>query len=297
MFARRLLKTILYNRKINPTARALLKPVSPLIPKKFVPMLPVLSRFSVGLPGGRYLVLEEREGQDAIARILYWKGFRGFEYETARLFYELAKESSVVFDIGANIGYYSLLAAIANSEAQIYAFEPVPRVYDRFLRNVELNNASNVTMVRAAVTSFDGDITIYVPIVDVPSSASTLEGFREHTEEMRVPAITIDTFADQNQISRVDLMKIDTEGTECNVLEKARHIVERDEPIIICEVLKGMTEEALQSFFRSSGYEYYWITDTGLVQKDIIEGDYTHSYMNYLFCKKERVASIERIVG
>lgn len=297
MFVKRFVKEMLYHRRINPIARALLKPISFLIPNRLIPLLPVLCDFSVNLPDGKSLILGEQRGQDLIARILYWKGFKGYEYETVKLFYGLAEESNTVFDVGANIGYYALLAAIANKQGKVYAFEPVPKVYERLERNVALNECSNIINTQAAVTNFAGDIPIYVPRVDIPVSASTLKGFREGTEEFRVPAIMLDTFAKDNHIAKLDLMKIDTEATEHDVLEGARNIIQRDEPMIICEVLYGRNGKALEGFFSKTGYRYYWITDKGLVPRDTLEGDNTYKYRDYLFCPEDKLVSTGALSG
>ena len=296
MFIRKIAKLILYNRKINPIVRLLIRPLSPLISIKLAVLLPVLCKFSVKLPEGYRLTLEESKGQDTIARILYWKGFKGYEYETARLFFALSRQSKVILDVGANIGYYTFLAALKNSSIRVYTFEPVPRVYTQLKRNVELNKCSNVETVCSAVTSFNGDIMLYIPKSDIPVSSSTLKGFRESEEEYNVPAITLDSFVNEKHII-VDLMKIDTEAIECDVLEGSQIFIQRDRPVIFCEVLKDRTEKALEEFFHNRGYVYYWITVQGLIRQESIEGDGTYKYNNYLFCPKEKAADIETKFG
>ena len=168
--------------------------------------------------------------------------------------------------------------------------QPVPRVYEHLNHNIGLNRLSNVVTSNGAVTNFDGQKTLYIPAGTMPVSASTLKGFRDAEEELQVPALTLDTFVERNHISRVDLMKIDTEATEHMVLEGGRNLIRRDEPVIICEVLKGRTEKFLNKLFSALGYNYYWITEQGLIQKETIEGDGTYKYSNYLFCKGEKLS-------
>jgi len=288
-FVRKEIIRLLCNKRVNTTAIVLLKHLSSFIPDKLITRMPIVGKVSVELPDGNYLVMETG-GEDLITRALFWMGFKGYEYETTKLFYELAKKSNVIFDIGANTGYYTLLAAIGNGEGQVFAFEPIPKIYEYLKRNIALNPKSNVIAISSAVTNFDGEITLYIPADDgiIPTSASTLEGFRETEGEISVPAITIDSFVYKNQIEKVDLMKIDTEATEHIVLEGAKHILKRDEPMIICEVLKGRTERFLEALLSDLGYKYYWITDKGLIQRDTIEGDGTGKYGTYLFCKEEK---------
>jgi broad specificity polyphosphatase/5'/3'-nucleotidase SurE len=73
------------------------------------------------------------------------------------------------------------------------------------------------------------------------------------------------------------------------VLEGAKNLLKRDEPIIICEVLKGRTEKYLHSILDNLQYKYYWISDEGLIEKEQIEGDGTYKNSNYLFITKKKI--------
>lgn len=214
-FAKQRIMRALCNKRMNTVAVAWLKHIRKFIPDKFTTRMPIVGKVFVQLPDRRCLVMET-DGRDLIARDLFWGGFKGFEPETAKLFYKLAENSNVTFDIGANVGYYTLLAAIANERGQVYAFEPVPEIYEWLKRNIALNSISNVIAVPSAVTKFDGDITLYVPADNgydvIPSSASTLEGFVERPIGISVAATSLDSFAHKGKVEKVDLIKIDTDG-------------------------------------------------------------------------------------
>jgi hypothetical protein len=117
----------------------------------------------------------------------------------------------------------------------------------------------------------------------VSHNASTLEGFREATETILVPAVTLDTYVRTNKIAKVDLIKMDTEGAEHNVLEGAKNILKRDEPVIICEVLKGLTENSLGAILEGTEYRFFHITGSGLIRRRKIVADETRRNVNYLF--------------
>jgi len=174
----------------------------------------------------------------------------------------------------------------------VYAFEPVPRIVDHLKKNVKINKLHNLQINSSAITNYDGKITLYVPSFTIPVGASTLQGFRDVSETISVSALTIDSFVAMNSIPKVDLIKIDTEATEHMVLEGAKNLLKRDEPIIICEVLKGRTEKYLHSILDNSQYKYYWISDDGLIEKKKIEGDGTYKNMNYLFITKKKIQDI-----
>lgn len=223
---------------------------------------------------------------------MYWKGIDGFEGDTLQLFIKLLKFADTVLDIGANIGIYALIAATDNPNRKVYAFEPVPRTVKRLERNIELNKVENLQVECSAITNYDGEITLYIPSAAIPRAASTAKGFRESNEAISVQALTIDSFVTINNISKVDLIKIDTETTEHLVLEGAKNVLERDEPIIICEVLKAQTNKLFYSILDGTNYKYFWISSEGLVEKEQIEADKTYKNMNYLFITKRKMDEI-----
>jgi FkbM family methyltransferase len=270
-----------------------IKPFAAIMPKGILTRISVYGKICLRLPNSKKVYLLS-DGNDYISSLLYWGGIDAFEGNTIKLFIELLNYSDTFFDIGANTGIYSLIAATDNHRRMVYAFEPVPRVVDCLKRNVELNKLHNIQINPYAITNYDGEITLYIPDSAIPTEASTHEGFRKTTKNISVQAKTIDSFVIQNEISKVDLMKIDTEGTEHEVLEGARNILRRDEPILICEVLKGRTEDRLHVVMDRLGYKYFWISDGGLIEKKLIEGDPTYRNMNYLFITdKKRQEALE----
>jgi hypothetical protein len=98
--------------------------------------------------------------------------------------------------------------------------------------------------------------------------------------------ITLDSFIRDRGLTKVDLIKIDTEGTEPQVLRGMGETLRRDRPTIICEVLKGFgTERELQEMLCHYGYRYYLLTRDGPTLRETIEGqpDDRWELRNYLF--------------
>lgn len=199
------------------------------------------------------------------------------------LYIKLLKFVDTVLYIGANTEIYTLIAATDNPDRKVYAFEPVPRVFSHFKRNIELNKVDNLQINYIAISDYDCEITLYVPSVNIPKTSSTAKGFRENSEAISVQALSIDSFVNINNILKVALMKIDTETTEHLVLQGAKNVLQRDEPIIISGVLKGEKEELLHSILDNTEYKYFLISGEGLVEKEKIEGDETYINKNYLF--------------
>lgn len=293
---KKLAKSVVYNRILNVLLRRIIKPFSSVIPQKIRIRIPIVGISCCKLPNAKrlYLYTDRCDGySDGIANRLYWGGLYAYEGETLQLFIKLLKYTDTFIDIGAYTGLYAIIAAIDNPNRNVYAFEPVPRIFNYLKRNVELNGLRNLQIDSSAITNYVGDTKLFVPSGSIPTESSTLQGFRKASETISVRALTIDSFVTINNISRVDLIKIDTEATEHWVLEGAKKVIKRDEPIIICEVLSGMTEKELHCVLDDLGYKYYLISHDGLIQKERIEGgNIKYKCMNYLFIMEKRLRQI-----
>ena len=239
---------------------------------------------SCALPNGRVLKLWSL-GDDWVSNQVYWKGLAGYEPETVSIFLKLTSCASVTFDVGAYVGFYTVLAAHANPSGRVYAFEPHPDAYPRLLRNVELNQLSNVDCIHAAVGDAEGAADLYCGPGALPTSSSlSLDFMRPHgtVQGVRVKVVALDVFVRERSISRVDLLKIDTESTEPQVLQGMLGTLQRDRPSIICEVLQGRgAEDRLEDILGGLGYRYYLLTPTGPMLVPKVTGHET--WLNYLF--------------
>lgn len=150
----------------------------------------------------------------------------------------------VVFDVGANLGYYTLLFADAvGPQGRLVSIEPHPDTFELLRQSVELNGYSRRTrLVRAAATAVDGEkLRLFAPSGE-PKNA-TLERVPEEMvgERFEVESIAIDTLA--AGLSRVDFLKIDVEGAERSVVEGMRETVRRHRPTIVLEYNRGRYDD------------------------------------------------------
>ena len=123
--------------------------------------------------------------------------------------------TDIVFDIGANIGNFSLFAA-QRTHGLIYAFEPMPQNFAALQRNIQLRNGSNIVPVGKAVTGRDGSVTMHVS--DVSSAHSVTHELFGRGKTLEVPCVTLDTFCRENRVPRIDFLKIDCEGAEFEII-------------------------------------------------------------------------------
>lgn len=289
----RALRRVAYHRTANRLLRILLRPVAPWLSGRFLRRVPLVGRFEVPLATGETVLFDSRGG-DGILRRLYWHRQLGFEESVQRVFARLARRSRTILDIGANTGLYTLLAARVNPTARIWAFEPLPAAFSGLERNVQLNRLTHVSIECAALTDRDGWIELHVPRSTrfIPTMASTSADFRPDCQVLRVRAMTLDDHVRCRGVETVDLLKIDTEATEPRVLAGGMETLRRHRPLIVCEVLEGMTEDALEQLLAPLGYRYFWIAEEGPIETRTIEGHNRSLEANYLFVPKEKVDSL-----
>ena len=243
----------------------------------------VLSRF-----GFRVQVdLEDRMGQ-----FLYAVG--QYERPTSLLIRSLLDTGSTFLDIGANLGYFTLLAAKhVGPGGRVIAFEPLPSAHSRLRQNVSLNEFNNCQLHRVALSNRRGT----APFFKGPEHHSGLSSLRPLESFHGVSSIKVERLDDVVSASTaVDLVKIDVEGAEVKVIQGMQNLLAAQRPELIVEV----TEEFLESFshdvgdlfgeLRPLGYKMFRIQQDGLTR--IRAGsDSEPGQFNALFTARQNWAS------
>jgi FkbM family methyltransferase len=138
-----------------------------------------------------------------------------YEPEVARKLIEILQPGMTVCDIGANIGFLTLLAArLVGPAGRVYAFEPVPDNFRILQQNIARNGHKNVTTFQKAVSEHNGVARIHIS--DFCGCHSLLPNpAQDSGRTIEVEMVRLDSLPD---LRHVDLIKIDTEGTELSVL-------------------------------------------------------------------------------
>ena len=150
----------------------------------------------------------------------------GYEKYQASLFQKLVTEDMTVVDIGANIGFYTLLAAkLVGTKGKVFTFEPEPQNYALLLRNIELNGYKNVTPVRKAVSSKTGKADLFI------NKRTGSHGFLSDREDV-IGVTTVETMSLDNYFEGkecpIDIIKIDVEGSELAVFAGMPNIIKKN---------------------------------------------------------------------
>jgi FkbM family methyltransferase len=171
------------------------------------------------------------------------------------VFAEHVPAGGTVWDIGANIGFYSLIASRLVGEGRVVAFEPLPANLDAIRRNLRLNGITNVEPRALALSDEEGtaDLQVHSRQTWAKLDTSADTGFRGEGEAAAHIEVELSTIDRQlEQLGAPDLLKIDIEGAEVAALRGAATLLSEHRPTIICE-LHG-TNDGVCDLLESHGY-------------------------------------------
>jgi FkbM family methyltransferase len=152
-----------------------------------------------------------------------------------RLLASRLRPGGVVFDIGANVGFFTVIAArLVGPEGRIFAFEPLPEAIPILRRNAALNGMSSVEVIEAAVGAADGQGTLRIP--DLLLGARLDDSASDGDRQVVVQITSIDSALARGEIVPPDFVKIDAEGAEGDVLRGMAKTIRAHRPEILCEL-------------------------------------------------------------
>jgi FkbM family methyltransferase len=178
-------------------------------------------------------------------------------------------QGDVVFDVGANVGFFTIIAArLVGESGHVYAFEPVPKNVRYVRRNTELNRQQNVTIVDKAVAGRSGRGSLVLASYSGGAALATATRPPDATATIDVELVSIDDAIEGALVPPPTLVKIDVEGAELEVLQGMVATLRRHGPTIVCEIDGGERDafdekhRACTDFLRSHGYEVTPLADS-----------------------------------
>ncbi|MDR1361960.1 MAG: FkbM family methyltransferase, partial [Holosporaceae bacterium] len=195
----------------------------------------------------------------------------------------LLKKDDVFIDVGANMGYFSLLISqTLNENGHIYALEPSKRDFDRLAENIELNDLGDtISHYRYAVTDAKGSAELQIATeernaLNTLGSDFSVSGLEKICTET-VPTISLDEFVAEEGISKVNVIKLDVEGSELKALMGARKTIQKHKPTIMLGLnvaaLKacGADIQKIESLLQELDYSMYKaVEDQGFALKKVV---------------------------
>ena len=230
-----------------------------------------------GLPsGGVSVCFEDLSHYRGVRRL--WL----YEREFTEAFLKAASDAAVIYDVGANVGIYSLLAARANPAARVFAFEPEPRLTTLIARSAAANDFGGIEVKRVCLGDENGEMRLALSGVSGHHVSTGTE-----TDTIPTTVARIDTLVASGQLPAPNLIKIDAEGYEYKILDGMGDLLRTHGPDIVVEIHETFMErygdslEKLLALMSAAGY-----VAVRLRQPDNGETHNVHRQSHYLFTRQ-----------
>lgn len=180
---------------------------------------------------------------------------------------------SVVIDVGANVGYYSLLAG--KIAKKVYAIEPEELNFSILKKNTQSNGFKNIKLIKVAAGNRQGKVVIKRSKINPGAHKVVME-------RGEIKMIRLDDLIKE----KVDVIKIDVEGMEAEVIRGAKNLIEKWRPIIFLEYGVNGRDKKMIKFLRRMYGVIYWIDEYGQTYRKISDGELERATGN-LMMKEE----------
>jgi FkbM family methyltransferase len=230
---------------------------------------------------------------------IYYYGF--FEANLTNFFINFLQEGDVFFDVGAHVGYYTMLAReLVGETGSVHSFEPTPRTFRSLVENIR--EFKNVSANNAAVFNEETEIEF----ADYGPKYSAFNSYKERTGEsmkflgkpeiVSAKTVSLDNYCRERSLQPT-VVKIDAEGAEHMILQAMTRIIADIKPIITIEVAGGeeWKDNCARSIaiLRSNGYECFEATLEGQLKTHHPQA--TYSYENLIFVHAEKLSLIQSL--
>lgn len=244
--------------------------------------------------------------KDQVACNVMKYGWQAYEKPMGLLIARLSQQPSVYFmDIGANTGFYSLLAC-SSGALKVIAYEPIPEIFSILQENVRLSGMKNLIEThQEAISDKCGSVKIYTPTNNdkyIETSASLNQAFRAGEDVgVDIQTISLNSFITNkwlNNFSRESclVLKIDVESYELPVLTGADLFLKTYQPIIFIELLKDNPERVvIYNLIISLGYRAVSLSKNSCQLVNAIESTES-AHDNYLFVPNSQIDHVLSVI-
>jgi len=258
-----------------------------------------LGRFVRSLSKSNIVEIEGRkmftQNNDGLALSI----FKIYEPNQTKIVKKYVHEGDVVIDVGAHVGYYTLLMAqLVGKNGKVYSFEPDPVNFELLKKSVEINGFENVVLIQKAVSDTTEKIKLFLGDNDSAINRIYDAKLGDAKKSIDVESITIDEYFKEND-KLFNFIKIDSEGSEAKIINGMEKFLTKNRKLIMMTeffpfLIKKSGDEPKQYLksLENSGFELYNILDDNKETNKInsesflkIEPD--SEYCTNLLCKKE----------
>ncbi len=229
-----------------------------------------------------YMLLNPTEH---IQQQLFWYGC--YEKELGDLLKKMLLSNDVFIDIGANIGYFSLLSATISPSVKVISFEPVKDLFQKLNENISINVCKNIVAINAAAGEMNEQRELYLSAPDNLGMSSFHQPENYSGRKEKVEVIVFDDWFKTSGLTKIDLIKLDIEGSELAALKGMRMVLEEQKPVLIVEInpetlsLFGLRPVDIFNHLNQFNFDRFLISENGRLEH--LNNDEVNQAINVLF--------------
>jgi FkbM family methyltransferase len=233
-----------------------------------------------------------------IQQQLFWYGY--YEKALGDILKKIIKPGGVFIDIGANIGYFSLLIANNVPTAKVISFEPARDIFLKLKENISINNIKNITPFNAAIGEMNEEKELFISGADNlgMSSFQQPENFSGKKEIVQV--LTIDDWFKRAGLAKIDVIKLDVEGSELSALKGMSEVLQSFKPMVIVEInpetlaMFGLKSATIHNYLDKFNFKGFIISEAGELTK--IGENEINETVNVLYAHNEKMELLSSMV-
>jgi len=194
-------------------------------------------------------------------------------------------------DIGANIGWYSILVAKSNRNVFVHSFEPIPKTYQSLVKNVDLNSLPNILTHNFGFSDKGGEFDFYYYSECSGNASLANVSNLKNIEIVKCKVKTLDDYVNESNI-QIDFIKCDVEGAELLVFKGGIDAIKNSKPIVFSEILRKWSEKfnynpnKIFEFFHELGYLSFTVSGKDLIRFEIMNDSTVET--NFFFLHQEK---------
>lgn len=219
--------------------------------------------------------------------------FGPYEEDVYKAMKTLIEPGSIIFDIGANYGWYSILLSKIIPNTKVFAFEPIPFTFKYLQQNINLNGCELIKAFSYGFSNVSGEIDFYFyPELSGNASLNNVSD-REDVQVIPCKVKTLDQFVAENKV-HPDFIKCDVEGAEFLVFQGGYETIKEFKPIIFSEMLRKWSAKfnyhpnEIIAFLGKLGYRCFVPSNGNLIEFTGMDEKTTET--NFIFLHSEKHA-------
>lgn len=221
--------------------------------------------------------------------------FRKYEPEDHYMIDKLVQDNDVVFDIGGNIGFYSIALAKSKHNLQIHSFEPIPKTYEVLVANAKINGA-NINIHNIGLSNENTQLSFFFYKEGSGNASAAIMDESKETVEVKCNVERLDDFFPKTGLDKLDFIKCDVEGAELFAFQGGVDTIKNKKPIVFTEMLRKWAAKFdyhpndIINLFKEMGYQCYYTDDDSLIPIEVMDEDTIPT--NFFFLHGQKHSSL-----